>query len=167
MLTGGARDEGIILLLYRRKYWKPYKYSLRKYKSVQDCQEVILATRLSKFLSKEHKSPSFAKRLKDCLAKSSDETPELLVQPLSHQQRGLWVMFAWSWETTNSVITADKVSWVINNFSTAKSPASNGILSLMLQIQQATQERVVQSLVEIYRRCISLGYGPHSWRHAY
>ena len=174
----------IFNICYRQKYWQPYKDCLKKYKSAirtakrrswldycQNIESTSESARLSKILSKEHKSPSFLKKSEGSWTESSSETLELLVQthfPSSEEDcesepRLEGLRQPQLCETIKSVITGDRIGWAINSFSAYKSPGPDGIMPVMLQKQQ---ERVVPWLVEIYRSCITLGYVPQSWRRA-
>jgi len=66
------------------------------------------------------------------------------------------------WALSRTVISYDKLKWVVFSFQPYKSPGIDGIMSIMLQ---QGFELLAGKLMMLLRASLALGYIPMSWRH--
>lgn len=64
-------------------------------------------------------------------------------------------------DLANRIVTPHTVKWAVNTFSPFKSPGLDGIYPILLQ---KTCDLISQTLVNIFRSSLVLGYIPLSWR---
>jgi len=65
------------------------------------------------------------------------------------------------WHVASTVVTPDRISWVIKTMAPYKSPGIDGIYPILLQ---KGLQHLLDQLCAIYRASLALGYIPQIWR---